>query len=85
MGWWFASMIEAIQEHNGVPNECYNKCQLKSLWDCYIEYAKKTVYMPYNQSRCGNSDIISVHFPRILTPPPHPSSHPHTRALLCRC
>jgi len=40
MGWWFASMIEAIQEHNGVPNECYNTCQLKSLWDCYIEYVR---------------------------------------------
>ena len=39
-------MIEAIQEHNGVPNECYNTCQLKSLWDCYIGYVSANPSSP---------------------------------------
>ena len=28
--------------YNKHPNACFNECQIKSLWTCYIDYAKET-------------------------------------------
>eukprot|EP00040_Diaphanoeca_grandis_P019512 m.103047 g.103047 ORF g.103047 m.103047 type:complete len:629 (+) comp27463_c0_seq1:186-2072(+) len=39
--WWFAALIEVIQEHNDIPNPCFNDCHQDSLWGCYLNYAKK--------------------------------------------
>jgi len=58
-------MIESIQAHNGVPNECYNKCQIKSLWTCFISYAKRTLGIPLQLHTATSSQAVALSWPTV--------------------